>query len=159
MKILVLSDTHGNLSRVYSVLNSVGSMLDAVIHCGDYVEDVYTLKNKYPDFRYYYVKGNCDYGSSEPADETFVLGGKRFFITHGDKYSVHWNTDRISYKGSELGADICIFGHTHIPLIENYRGMYIMNPGSISRPRGSAGYTYGIVKIEDGLLTPSIVEM
>lgn len=158
MKILVLSDTHGNLSRVYSLMNSVHTMLDAVIHCGDCVEDVYTLKNKYPDMRFYFVKGNCDYGSSEPEEETFVLGGKRFFITHGDSYSVNWSTDRLCYRGAELRADICIFGHTHIPVIENYRGMYVMNPGSISHPRGSRGSTYGIVKIEDGLLTPVIVD-
>lgn len=158
MRILVLSDTHRSLSRVYSVLKDISNKIDAVIHCGDIVDDVYRLKSMYPELKFYKVKGNCDYGSSEPSDETFVLGGKKFFITHGHNYSAHWGIDRLYYKALEVGADICIYGHTHIPLIENCNGIIIMNPGSLSQPRGESTYSYGIVKIEDGVITPAIVE-
>lgn len=33
------------------------------------------------------------------------------------------------------GADVAMFGHTHIPLIEYGDGIVVMNPGSISYPR------------------------
>ena len=88
-----------------------------------------------------------------------MIGGKRFFVTHGDMYSVNWGIDRLCYRGAEVLADVCVYGHTHIPLIDNYNGMIIMNPGSLSSPRGGSTYSYGIVKIEDGIVTPSIVEL
>lgn len=158
MRILVISDTHRSLGRVYSVLKDINDKIDAVIHCGDVVEDVYRLRSMYPDLKYYRVKGNCDYGSAEPEEETFIIGGKKFFITHGHNYSVHWNTDRLYYKALEAGADICIYGHTHIPNIENCNGIILMNPGSLAQPRGGSAYSYGIVKVENGVITPTIVE-
>ena len=159
MRILVVSDTHGSLSNVYRVINDIRNKIDAVIHCGDIVEDVQNIKNRFPELKYYSVRGNCDYGSSVPNEEVFMIGGKRFFVTHGDMYSVNWGIDRLCYRGAEVLADVCIYGHTHIPLIDNYNGMIIMNPGSLSLPRGGSTYSYGIVKIEDGIVTPSIVEL
>lgn len=158
MRILVISDTHGNLSKVYKVINSISDKIDAVIHCGDVVEDVDILKARYPNLSFYNVRGNCDYGSAVPNEDIFVLGGKSFFVTHGDLYGVNWSIDRLCYKGAEIGADVCLYGHTHIPLIDNYNGIVILNPGSLSAPRGNSTYSYGIIKIEDGVVTPSIVE-
>lgn len=158
MRILVISDTHGNLSRVYKVINAISDKIDAVIHCGDIVEDVDTLKLKYPNLKFYNVRGNCDYGSAVPNEDIFIIGGKKFFVTHGDLHGVNWNIDRLCYKGAEVGADICLYGHTHVPFIDNYNGIVILNPGSLSAPRGNSTYSYGIIKIEDGVITPSIVE-
>ena len=158
MRILVISDTHRSLGKVYSVLKDINDKIDAVIHCGDVVEDVYRLKSMYPDLKFYKVKGNCDYGSSEPDEETFILCGKKFFITHGHNYSVHWSTDRLYYKALEVGADICVYGHTHIPSIENCNGIILINPGSLSQPRGGSTYSYGKIKIENGVIDPTKVE-
>ncbi len=158
MRILVLSDTHRSLGKVYSVLKDINEKIDAVIHCGDVVDDVYRLKSMYPDMKFYKVKGNCDYGSSEPEEEIFTIEGKRFLITHGHNYNVHWSTDRLYYRALEVGADICIYGHTHIPLIENCGGIILMNPGSLAQPRGDSTYSYGIVKVENGVITPAIVK-
>lgn len=158
MKILVISDTHGNLSKVYKVINSISNIIDGVIHCGDIVEDADSLRIKYPNLKIYNVRGNCDYGSSVPNEDVFVLGGKKFFVTHGDLYGVNWGIDRLCYKGAEIGADVCLYGHTHIPYIDNYNGIVILNPGSLSAPRGNRTYSYGIIKIEDSVVTPSIVE-
>lgn len=158
MKILVISDTHSNLSKVYRVINSIADKIDAVIHCGDVVEDVDSLKIRYPELKFYNVRGNCDYGSAVPNEDIFVLFGKKFFVTHGDLYGVNWSIDRLCYKGAEVGADVCLYGHTHIPLVDNYNGIIIMNPGSLSSPRVGSNYSYGIIKIEDDIVIPSIVE-
>ena len=159
MRILVISDTHGNMSTVHRVIKDIRDKIDAVIHCGDIVEDAMEMKIRYADLNVYNVRGNCDYGSSAASEDIFVLGGKKIFVTHGDLYGVNWSSDRLCYRGAELGADICLYGHTHIPNIEYYNGMVIMNPGSPSRPRGGSTYSYGIIKIEDGLITPSLVNI
>ena len=158
MRILVISDTHRNLSKVYRVINSISNMIDGVIHCGDVVDDVDDLRARYSDLKIYNVRGNCDYGSAVPNENVFVLGGKKFFVTHGDLYGVNWGIDRLCYKGAEIGADVCLYGHTHIPVVDNYNGMVIMNPGSLTSPRGGSTFSYGIIKIENGIVMPSIVE-
>lgn len=158
MRILIISDTHGYLSNAYRLINEIKDNIDVIIHCGDVIEDADNIKARYPKIRVYSVRGNCDYGSAVPNEDIFTIDGKRFFVTHGDMYGVNWNIDRLCYKGSEVCADVCLYGHTHIPKIDNYRGMIILNPGSISAPRGGSKYSYGIIKIEDGVITPSLVE-
>lgn len=159
MRILVISDTHRNLSRVYKVINDIRDKIDAVIHCGDVVEDADAIRHRYSDLKVYNVRGNCDYGSAVPNEDIFIIGGKKFFVTHGDMYGVNWSTDRLCYRGAEVGADVCLYGHTHIPDIEYYSGMVIMNPGSPTNPRGGSTFSYGIIKIEDGVVTPSLVDI
>lgn len=158
MRALIISDTHRNLSNVYKVINSISNMIDCVIHCGDVVDDADALRAGYSNLKIYNVRGNCDYGSTVPDEDIFVIDGKRFFVTHGDLYGVNWGIDRICYRAAEVEADVCLYGHTHIPLVENYNGIVIMNPGSLSSPRGNSTYSYGIVKIEEGIITPSIIE-
>lgn len=159
MRILVTSDTHRNLSALYAVINSIEGMLDAVIHCGDMTDDAAALRRRYPKLKLFNVKGNCDYDVNVPSEEVFVLGGKRIFATHGHMYGVNWGIDRLCYRAAELGADICLYGHTHIPLVENYNGITIMNPGSPSSPRGGSAPSYGIIKIDNAIVTPSIVKI
>lgn len=158
MKLLVISDTHRVLSKVYKVINAIENKISGVIHCGDVTEDVMLLKSRYPNIKFYNVRGNCDYGSGVPSEEVFIIGGKRIFVTHGHNYGVNYGADRISYRSEELEADACLFGHTHIPYLENYNGIVIMNPGSLSGPRGGSKASYGIITIEDGLVRGSIVE-
>lgn len=159
MRILVISDTHRNLRNVYKTINSIENMIDAVIHCGDVTEDAETIRRRYPKLKVFNVRGNCDYDSSVPDEDIFILSGKRIFVTHGHMYGVNWNTDRLCFRAAEAEADVCLYGHTHIPDIENYGTVTIMNPGSISSPRGGSKCSYGIIKIEDGVVTATIVNV
>ena len=55
MRILVISDTHRNLSRVYKVINDIIDKIEVVIHCGDVVEDADAIRHRYSDLRVYNV--------------------------------------------------------------------------------------------------------
>lgn len=158
MKLLVISDTHRNLSKVYRVINDIQKHIDGVIHCGDITDDVDILKSQYKDIQFYNVRGNCDYYSGVPDEQIFVIGGKKIFATHGHNYGVNYNIDRLCYRAMEIGADVCLYGHTHIPLIENYNGIVILNPGSLSAPRGGSKPSYGIITIEGESVRGSIIE-
>lgn len=158
MKLLVISDTHRNLSKVYRVINDVQNLIDGVIHCGDITDDADILKSKYKNLNFYNVRGNCDYGSGMSDEDIFKIGGKKIFVTHGHKYGVSYNIDRLCYRAMEVGADVCLYGHTHMPLLENYNGIIIMNPGSLSAPRGGSKPSYGIIAIEGEAVRGSIVE-
>ena len=91
------------------------------------------------------VRGNCDWNSFFPSKEIFKVCGKTIFVTHGHLYDAKSGLYRITSAAREAGADILLFGHTHMPLTLYEDGLYIMNPGSCN------GYyaSYGIIDITD----------
>ena len=52
---------------------------------------------------------------------------KNIYLTHGHMYND---------KNWILENSILIFGHYHIPFIEEFDSTVFINPGSISKPRG-----------------------
>ncbi len=149
MRILVISDSHGDYN---SVRNAVLAHMDAevIIHCGDGERESENLRRDFPDKAVYSVKGNCDWGSTLPIEETITLGGKKIMYTHGHAYSVKSGYSMIKNEARRRGADILLFGHTHNALNEYEDGLYIMNPGSIHGWMSS----YGIIDITDkGIMT------
>ncbi len=87
-------------------------------------------------------------GAQIKKTEEITLLGKKIFLTHGDLYGVKYGTERLGYAAEERGADIVLFGHTHIPheeYISAQKPYYLFNPGSISSP----SYSYGIITLTE----------
>ena len=59
-RILVFSDTHGNISRCIETIDNIKDV-DLVIHLGDTVRDAAELEKIYPDIEFKYVSGNNDF--------------------------------------------------------------------------------------------------
>lgn len=147
MRIIVFSDSHGDISRAMEILDR--EEYDLVIHLGDYSEDGRLIREKI-DRPVYQVRGNCDYYDLDTdLEQVLVLAGKKFFLSHGHDYGVKHNYNRIFYRGLELGADIVLFGHSHRPLILRDK-IILFNPGSISLPQPGEAASYGLIRIEDG---------
>lgn len=145
MKIAVISDTH-RIKKYIELAKKYIEEADVLIHLGDDSEDIKELAKDFKG-QTYVVSGNCDRVGAYPKEQLLVLEGKKIFITHGDIYGVKSNLINIYYKGRELEADIILFGHTHVPLIEEKEGIYLMNPGSVSLPRINKRYI-GIIELE-----------
>lgn len=155
MKILVVSDTHGDFN---SLLRAVKAQPDAevIVHCGDGDEQVQLLKDTYKDKMIVGVRGNCDWNSFLPSKETLKICGKKIFITHGHLYNAKMGLYKVVCAAREEGADILLYGHTHIAMNTYEDGLYVMNPGSCS------GYmaSYGILEItENGDVLTNIVKL
>lgn len=158
MKILVFSDSHKVRLKMTEVIDNLKDKIDAIIHLGDVLDDVQYIKEAYPNIELFYVAGNCDFGAMEQSQRLIEIAGKKLFITHGHSYNVKAGLTRLAYAAEEKAADICLYGHTHFPIITKYGDMFIMNPGSISAPRGINICSYGIIDIdENGRITPSVV--
>lgn len=56
-------------------------------------------------------------------------------MTHGHYYYVQSSLRDVKRAGKEKGADFVMYGHTHIPIIDQSDGIITLNPGSISLPR------------------------
>ena len=150
MKILVFSDSHGYLENARNVLRRIGGRMDCVFHLGDLDVDAKDLQTEFPQLKFYWVRGNNDYGGSTPSKLTVTLRGKRFLLTHGHMQRVHWGYDTIGYWAEEQGADAVLFGHTHSPVNDSSGRVILFNPGSISLPRDTHVPTFGILDISDG---------
>lgn len=156
MKITVISDSHRNFHRLKSVVErNMDSEL--FIHLGDGMLEVIDVAKLYPEKPFVFVKGNSDF--IKYREERVVnAGGHRIFCTHGHNYNVHWETDPIIRKAYSMRCNIVLFGHTHIYRTECVNGMYIMNPGSLDRPRGKNRPSYGIITINpEGSVSMNIV--
>ena len=146
MKILVVSDSHGESADIIKLKEKYANETVAMIHCGDS-----ELDNGDPALEgYIYVRGNCDYDARFPNEVVTNIAGYRFFITHGHLYNVRMTLQSLSYKAEEEGAQIVLFGHTHHVGSEmGNDGVLYVNPGSILLPRGRKDRTYAILEIED----------
>lgn len=139
MKILVVSDTHGDLFSLKAAINA-SSAAEVIIHCGDGNSELEILKPLYPEKHFIGVRGNCDFCSSAENIETLNLEGKVIFVTHGHLYNAKYGLYRLSCAAREAGADLLLFGHTHTPLCTYDDGLYIVNPGSCQGYKPSYAY-------------------
>lgn len=133
MRYLIISDTHNSVYYLNKVLDKVGK-IDGLFHLGDFDGNAHDIKFMV-DCDTFMVKGNNDFFCDLERELLVELGAYRIFMTHGHRYGVSYNQDRILAAGKELGANIVMFGHTHLPLISQKEGIYLINPGSISLPR------------------------
>jgi hypothetical protein len=78
--------------------------------------------------------------------QTVSVAGRRIVLTHAhypdpaeemeSRQSDDWRPKlaRRANFGKEHGADIVVFGHTHIPMTTQFDGVWLVNPGAISSP-------------------------
>ena len=133
MKVLIVSDTHGRDENLEIVINREAPF-DMLVHCGD-VEGREFYIEALAECPCSIVSGNNDFFSSLPREKEIMAGNYRVFMTHGHYYYVGSGIEDLKREALARGADVAMFGHTHIPLIEYGDGIVVMNPGSISYPR------------------------
>ena len=145
-KILVLSDSHGNVNNMKKAVEEVKP--DMIIHLGDCYPDGQRLKAAYPDIPFEGVPGNCDCTMAD-AEKLLTIEGKRFLICHGHTYNVKSSYLRIDMAGSEKGADVILFGHTHKAYCDLNNGHILLNPGSVGSPGWLSRPTYAVITVDE----------
>lgn len=128
-KILVFSDTHG---RYDSCIRTIEKNKDAdlILHAGDCTGDAEDLSYIFADIPFEFVRGNNDYFSRERDEKLLHVKNKKIFITHGHTYNVKRDLYALAKKAKDLGADVAVFGHTHVPYTGELLGISLLNPGS-----------------------------
>ena len=144
-KIIVFSDSHRNTKNM--IFGILAENPDLLIHCGDGDTDLRTVASRFPGLEIKNVRGNCDRYSSAPLTEKFVYGGKRFFVVHGHNHCVKQDTPShaLTAAALEKNADIVLYGHTHVPYIDEGFGFMAMNPGTC---KSCPSPSYGVITID-----------
>ena len=150
MKILVFSDTHGDTSAMKDIVSRNRYDTDLVIHLGDHYKDLEYVMSDFPTIARIGVTGNCDYSfmyQNVKSEGTFTADKRRIFYTHGHKYNVKAGHDYIISNAKFCGANVVLYGHSHISFFEEKNGVIVINPGSLSFPRDGSQGTYAVLEI------------
>jgi uncharacterized protein len=160
MRVSVLADTHAP-RRWKSCPATVAAHLrgaDLILHAGD-VCTAAVLDELAAYAPVHAVRGNNDgrdvaaWGAPDTLE--LDLGGLRVAMIH-DSGPAAGRPTRLRRRFP--GADLVVFGHSHIPLDHTEYGQRIFNPGSPTDRRRQPLGTLGLLDIADGrLLAAQIV--
>ncbi len=151
IRIGVMSDSHGRLSNVMRAVREMGHV-DGIVHLGDHDRDASEI-GSISDVPLTVVCGNCDWFSQFPQERLLELGGIRVLLTHGHRQNVKESLTFLSLKAEMMNAQLTLYGHTHIPNVENDGACVFVNPGALCDGR------YAIVEIEDGKIRPFLKQL
>ena len=157
MRILVISDSHRN-TRVIDKILSAQPDARHVFFLGDNVGDIEDFDILYPDKAFHIVSGNCDYASMLPCVGLEIVNGIRVLYTHGHTMGVKGTIQHLLKTARENNCGIALYGHTHIANTLYDDGVWIVNPGSCSRPRDGKP-SYAVIDITDKGIMPVIIEI
>jgi len=124
MKLLITSDTHGNLELLKKLSLKYKDYVK--IHLGDRGFDIKELDT----LGFIYVDGNCDCNESVK-DRTLNIEDNIIFMTHGDKYNVKFDLNKLYFKALESNAKYVFYGHTHFQSKVEFENMIFINPGAL----------------------------
>ena len=156
MKIAIVSDTHGRIETAVGALKSIEN-LNWIIHLGDHVDDARKIEETM-NLELIYVRGNCDYKDIDVELEKMIeILGKKIFLTHGHNYDVKNGVSKLFYRGKELGADIILFGHSHMSTKVEHEEILILNPGSPCEPRNGSKGSIALIEITEKDIKSEII--
>ncbi|MDD3411323.1 MAG: YfcE family phosphodiesterase [Eubacteriales bacterium] len=154
MRVIAISDSHGSRANVNDalVMAQQRGKIDACVFLGDGLRDYEDakpiLRAENLDILLYAVRGNCDLGAFDaPLTEVFTLAGCRFFATHGHAYGAKHGMERLFFAAREEQAKVCLFGHTHYPMLERQHDVLFLNPGSVAERRAGRP-AYAEIKVD-----------
>jgi putative phosphoesterase len=166
IKLLVISDSHGRADRVRE-LAARQRDAEAILFLGDGVRDL-DIIDPVPSRAICAVKGNCDMfplfsnENNEFSEErSLIFGNYHILMMHGHTRGVKGGIENALLYAYSRGADILLFGHTHIPFEKYFpagsvvdgvtleRPMYAFNPRSL----GESSFGYIEIRKKDILFS------
>ncbi len=149
-RIGLISDTHGLLRE--SAAEALADT-DLIIHAGDIdtPEIINALKKIAPTFP---VRGNMDrnpYGAALPKYEIVEMDEVSIYVLH--------DIAQLDLDPAAAGFSVVVSGHSHQPEIKYRDNVLYINPGSAGPRRFTLPISVGILEIEDGRITPRIIEL
>lgn len=135
MKVLIVSDTHGKDHNLLYTLQKLGA-IDLMIHLGDFGGNEEYIKSIAP-CPIEMVSGNNDFFNGLTKEKMIKIGKYSVMLTHGHRYGVYYGTNQLKEAARKRQADMVMFGHTHVPMIDIRDDIWAINPGSLTLPRQS----------------------
>ncbi len=153
-RLLVVSDTHGRLERVPAMQARAGK-IDALLHLGDYGGDGERIASLF-GAPYLAVRGNCDFFSDLPVSRIATYENASLLLTHGDAYVTDTQMVR---EAEDARCKAVLFGHSHMPKLTASGHILLINPGSLSLPRGGYPPSFCVLTIDGETIRPEMISL
>jgi putative phosphoesterase len=105
------------------------------------------------------VHGNMDEPAlrrSLPAEHVVEAGGARIGIVH-EPGAAAGREARLAARFQGCGA--VVYGHTHMPQVERFEDVWILNPGSPTERRRAPFRTMLVLELAGGEIVPQLVTL
>ncbi len=145
---VVLADTHipRRAKALPDGLLSYLERADLILHAGDLMDPA-LLDELAAHAPVRAVRGNLDPPDARlPETLEFEFGGVGVAVIH-DSGPKKGRRNRLRRRFPE--ARIVVFGHSHIPWLEDEDGLLLLNPGSPTDKRRQPDYTFALLKVEN----------
>jgi hypothetical protein len=156
-KLLVISDTHGSVISLKSVFSWAkertppNGSICAAVFLGDGLGDLRSAAAETGfSCNWAKVKGNNDYDFQEADIALFDFINYRFLICHGHRYNLYSGYHPLVSAAQYNGANVVLFGHSHVPYHKTLDGIILINPGSVGFPRSNKGRTFAVIECTEG---------
>ena len=159
--VAVLADTH--LPRGSRQLPETCVMrlarADLILHAGDLVSLAFLdeLATLGPPVQV--VAGNMDEPALKrmlPSERVVQAAGTRIGMIHSGGRAVDREA-RLVQRFPDCAA--IVYGHTHLPQVERWHGVWILNPGSPTERRRAPSRTMLEVRLLPGRLLPTLIDV
>ena len=152
MKLGIVSDSHGDTQAIDRMLDRPEAAgVELWLHAGDFTNDAEYLA-RMSGCEVAMVAGNNDWPrTGMPDSRVLDVAGHRIFLTHGHIYGVGYTTAYLEKAAAEQGADIAVYGHTHVAEIA-FGEITVLNPGSVARPRDDADGSFLLLDLQPDML-------
>ena len=155
---VVIADTHlpRRASALPEGLIPHLERADLILHAGDLMDS--TLLDElaaYAPVRA--VRGNLDPPEAKlPETLQFEFGGVRIAMTH-DSGRKRGRRNRMRQRFP--GARVVVFGHSHIPWLEDEEGLLMLNPGSPTDRRRQPEHTFALLWAENAEVRAEVLAL
>lgn len=129
---------------------------DLVLHAGDLLE-ASVLDELSAHAPAYAVRGNVDLPEVDlPETLEFDFGGARIAMIH-DSGRKEGRRRRLHMRFPDARA--VVFGHSHVPFLEDAGGLLLLNPGSPTDRRRQPRHTFALLWAEEGSVRAEILAL
>ncbi|HOT62064.1 MAG TPA: YfcE family phosphodiesterase [Treponemataceae bacterium] len=92
-----------------------------------------------------------------PARQILRAAGYGILLVHGHHHSVDFSLDVLVDSAHAMDCDVVVYGHTHVPLAEEFSHILALNPGSPARPRGHSSPGFAVLELDAASTVPSVL--
>ncbi len=154
----IISDTHQQHKEAKKAIKQMGE-IEQLLHAGDFYEDAMKLAEQLT-ISVKAVVGNCDwYIADKPNELLLEFENVKILLTHGHINRVRFGYDNLLERAKRMEARVVVFGHTHVPILEERDGILLFNPGSVATPRGGSKPSFGLLKVHQGKVHGEILSL
>ena len=120
---------------------------DLILHAGDLMDPT-LLDDVAAHAPVLAVRGNLDPPAARlPEVLRFEFGGVRIAMIH-DSGRKKGRRNRMKRRFPD--ARVVVFGHSHIPWLEDEEGLLLLNPGSPTDRRRQPEHTFALLRVDGG---------